>query len=53
MKQEMMGWQWRQLDHIQIVYTSLHTEKGRMLFLTPSQQRQSTKGIIADCRNNF
>jgi len=23
MKQEMMGWQWHQLDHMQIIYTSL------------------------------
>jgi len=25
MKQEMMGWQWHQLDHMQIVCTSLQT----------------------------
>jgi len=25
MKQEMMGWQWHQLDHMQIIYTSLRT----------------------------
>jgi len=25
MKQEMMGWQWHRLDHIQIIYTSLQT----------------------------
>jgi len=25
MKQEMMGWQWHQLDHMQIIYTSLQT----------------------------
>jgi len=23
MKQEMMGWQWHQLDHMQTIYTSL------------------------------
>jgi len=23
MKQEMMGWQWHQLNHMQIIYTSL------------------------------
>jgi len=26
MKQEMMGWQWRQLDHVQIICTSLQTD---------------------------
>jgi len=26
MKQEMMGWQWHQLDHMQIIYTSLQTD---------------------------
>jgi len=25
MKQEMMGWQQHQLDHMQIIYTSLQT----------------------------
>jgi len=26
MKQEMMGWQWHQLDHMQIIFTSLQTD---------------------------
>jgi len=26
MKQEMMGWQWRQLDHLQIIGISLQTD---------------------------
>jgi len=26
MKQEMMAWQWRQLDHMQIICTSLQTD---------------------------
>jgi len=26
MKQEVMGWQWHQLDHMQIIYTSLQTD---------------------------
>jgi len=26
MKQEMTGWQWHQLDHVQIICTSLHTD---------------------------
>jgi len=47
MKQEMMGWQWHQLDHMQIICTSLQTDNhastsslnfftDRMLFLTPN-----------------
>jgi len=27
MKQEMMGWQWHQLDHMQIICTSLQTDR--------------------------
>jgi len=26
MKQEMVGWQWHQLDHLQIICTSLQTD---------------------------
>jgi len=26
MKQEMTGWQWHQLDHMQIICTSLQTD---------------------------
>jgi len=55
MKQETMGWQWHQLDHMQITCTSLQTDNrasnsslkfftDRMLFPTPNQQCQSTKG---------
>jgi len=54
MKQEMMGWQWHQLDHMQ---NHLHLIPDRqpcqhlitlfftcwMLFLTPYQQCQSTE----------
>ena len=48
-------WQWHQLGHMQ-VYTSLQTENpastsplctGRMAFLPPNQQRQSTEGNTA------
>jgi len=52
MKQETMGWQWHQLDHVQIICTSLQTDNqdttsslNWMLFLMPNQQRQSTEGI--------
>ena len=51
-------WQWHQLSHMQVC-TSLQTENhastpplkfftGRMPFLPPNQQRQSTEGIM--CR---
>jgi len=46
------GWQWHQLDHMQIICTSLQTDNhtstsslnftGRMLFLMPNQKCQST-----------
>jgi len=47
-------WQWHQLGHMQVC-TSLQTDNhastpplgfftGRMLFLSPNQQRQSTEG---------
>jgi len=26
LEQEMMGWQWHQLDHMQIIHTALHTD---------------------------
>jgi len=51
------GWQWHQLDHMQIICTTLQTNNyasipslnfwmGRMLFLMPNQQCQSTEGIL-------
>jgi len=50
----MMGWQWHQLDHMQIICTSLQTDNhaspnhlvftGWMPFLSPNQQHQSTEG---------
>jgi len=50
MKQEMTGWQWHQLDHMQIICTSLQTDNhasilslkfftSRMFFLTANQQQ--------------
>jgi len=45
LQQEMMGWQWHQLDHMQIICTSLQTgNAGQMPFLPPNQQHQSTEG---------
>jgi len=53
----MMGWQWHQVNHIQVIYTSLQTDNhantssqvfmGGMLFLLPNQQHQSTEALIA------
>jgi len=50
-------WQWHQLDHMQIICTSLQTDNhastsplsfftGWMPFLLPNQQRQSTEGTL-------
>jgi len=55
MKQEIMGWQWHPLDHIQIIFTSLQPDNhastlslnfytGQMLFLMCNQWCQSTEG---------
>jgi len=51
MKKEMMGWQWHQLNHIQIICTIRHAAPHHsiflhagMLFLTLNQQYQSTEG---------
>jgi len=56
MRQAMMGFgmQWHQLDHMQAICTSLHTDRhantssltfmGQMLFTTPNQQRQRVEG---------
>jgi len=54
MKQEIMEWQWHQLNYMLIICTLLQTDNnasisrlvstGRMLFLMPDQQRQSTEG---------
>jgi len=37
MKQEMMGWQWHQLDHMQIMSTSTdnHTSTSSLNFYRP------------------
>jgi len=52
----VLGWLWHQLDHMQTVCTSLQTDNhanttslnflGRMLFLTPHKQCQSTEGTL-------
>jgi len=59
MMQEVMGWQWHQLDHMQIIFTSLQTDNhvgisslkfftDGMLFLMPNQQCQSTEGNLIE-----
>jgi len=52
-----MDWQWHHMDHMQIICTSFQTDNyacmvphytvftGRMPFLSPNQQRQSTDGV--------
>ena len=51
----MIGWQWHQLDHMQIICTSLQTDNHTSThsvfyrpdaFLPPNQQHQSTEGTM-------
>jgi len=52
MKEDMMWWQWHELDHMQLIFTSLQTDNHASTslltfyrpdaFLTPNQQCQST-----------
>jgi len=53
-KQEIMGWQWHKLDHMQIICTLLPSDNHastsslkffRMLFLTPNQQFKALKAL--------
>ena len=52
MKQEMMGWQWHQLDYMQIICTLLCRHlitqflRGRILFLTPTNSVQALKAMF-------
>jgi len=51
----MMGWQWHQLEHMQIICTSLQTDNhastSPLIFYrldalpAPNEQRQSTKAL--------
>ena len=47
MKQEMMGWQWHQLDHMQIICTLLHASTSSLIFtaqmLLPPNQKHWRK----------
>jgi len=62
MKQEVMtGWQWHQLNHMQIICTLLHTDDhvstsavnptGWMLFLMPNQQCQIIEAFQSSSNN--
>ena len=63
MRQELWGFwmQWRQLDHMQTICTSCHTDNDIYtsllnfyrpdLFLTPNQQCQSTEGTSTEIKN--
>jgi len=56
MKQEVIGWQWHQLDHMQIICTSLQTDNntstsslnfcGQMLFLPPTNSVKALKAHL-------
>jgi len=54
LEQEMMGWQWHQLDHMQIICTLLQTDNhastssldGPDILLMPNQQCQRTEGNL-------
>jgi len=60
MKQEIAGWQWYQLDHRQIICTSLQTDNHKStsslifyrLAALPDAQRQyqSTEGRLTVCQ---
>jgi len=59
LQQETTGWQWHQLDDMQIICTLLQTDNhaststlsfySQMPFLPPNQQHQSTEGINHTC----
>jgi len=60
-KQEIMGWQWHQRYHMQLVCISLQTQlyqccitqlTGQMLFLTPDQQSQHYRQYSNNKNNN-
>jgi len=57
-----MGWQWHQLDHMQIICTSFQTHyhaststlnTDLMFLLVPNQQCQSTEGFQLHNKMHF
>jgi len=62
MKHEMMGWQWHQLDHIQIICTSLqadnHASTSPLSFYRPAKcpschPTNSIKALKAGTLNEY
>jgi len=55
MKQETMEWQWHQLDHMQIIYTSLqtynHARTSPLKFLQEVNRFTRTVAIELDITN--
>jgi len=49
MKQEMMGWQWHQLDHVQIIYTSLQSDKHVLFLIMCTETRGGFIGAPCTC----
>jgi len=54
MKQEMMGWQWHQLDLIQIICTLLHTyncnSTSSFNFYRPDALPDAQPTVLRHCR---
>jgi len=50
MKQEMMGWQWHQLDHMQIICTLLQTDNHTSTFSVLTLLFGRQEGHLA-CKN--
>jgi len=50
MKQEMMGWQWHQLNHMQIIYTPFHTDNhtstSSVKHITKVQQKLQFQQVL-------
>jgi len=54
MKQEMMGWQWHQLDHMQMLCTSIQTDNhastSSLNFYRPHGLPTSQPTVSMHCR---
>ena len=56
MKQEMIGWQWHQLDHVQLIYTSLQTDDHAStlsLSFYRSDALPDTQPTVSKCYTKF
>jgi len=51
MKQEMMGWKWHQLDHMQIICTPLHTgnhaDTSSLSFYKPDDHLDAQPTVVS------